>query len=185
MTMNSTIAIRAALILTVLLAAQAAQAQTATAITPESVLAELNAWRSKSDLPPLRIDFRLQHAAEDRLAEMLELGYWSHVGPDGRPPFRWIPLRGYRFARAGENLAAGFDTAEVLVASWMESPGHRQNVLGPDYVDVGVAVLEGSTIRRAAGLSVVVLFARERIAEPITPRASQDRPRDTSGSCRR
>lgn len=183
--MTPAIAIRTALILAALLVVPPAQAQTATPITAESVLAEMNAWRSKSGLPPLRIDFRLRHAAEDRLAEMVELGYWGHVGPDGRPPFRWISRRGYRYARAGENLAAGFETAEVMVASWMESPGHRKNVLGSDYVDVGVAVLEGSTIRRAAGLSVVVLFARERIAEPITPRASKDRLPSTSGSTRR
>ena len=77
-------------------------------------------------------------------------------------PFMWLTLRGYSFSNAGENLAAGFETAEVLVQSWMESPGHRRNILAPQFHDVGIAVIEGAVARRATGRSVVVLFARER-----------------------
>ena len=145
-------------------------------ITPETILQNLNLKRAQFDLPPFRRDFRLDDAAEDRLSDMIEMRYWSHLAPDGRVPFTWMTLRGYRYVRAAENLAAGFDTPALLVDSWMESPGHRDNVLQPEFVDVGIAVLDGSTVRRSPGRSAIVLFGRELIAAPINPRAGSDRP---------
>ncbi|HEU5163044.1 MAG TPA: CAP domain-containing protein, partial [Thermoanaerobaculia bacterium] len=75
--------------------------------------------------------------------------------------------------------------AEVLVASWMESKGHRENILEPDYADVGIAIIDGSTLRRAAGRSVVVIFGRELVAPPIRRPGSTDQPRATTPSGRR
>ena len=99
-------------------------------------------------------------AAEDRMREMIEIGYWSHESPEGRSPFFWLALRGYRFGFAGENLARGFETAQLLVDSWMESKGHRENIMSANFADCGIAVLEGSTTGRASGKSIVVLFGR-------------------------
>lgn len=138
-----------------------------TPITQESVLAEMNRVRVANGLAPFRDDARLRLAAEDRMSDMLELAYWSHQSPDGHSPFVFVPLRGYRHSRLGENLASGFETVEVLVASWMESKGHRENILEPAFADVGIAIIDGSTIRRSAGRSVVVLFGRELVAAPI------------------
>ncbi|MGH9457536.1 MAG: CAP domain-containing protein [Thermoanaerobaculia bacterium] len=146
-----------------------------TAITPESVLEELNLVRVREGREPFRKDGRLTLAAEDRIRDMIELAYWAHESPDGGSPFVWIRMRGYGYERAGENLASGFETAELLVASWMESKGHRDNILEPLFADVGIAVLEGATTGRATGKSVVVLFGRERIAPPIRPRESAGR----------
>jgi uncharacterized protein YkwD len=156
--------------------ANAPAASVATEITPETILENLNLKRAELDLPPFRRDFRLDDAAEDRLGDMIEMRYWSHLAPDGRAPFTWMTARGYRYVRAAENLAAGFDTPALLVDSWMESPGHRDNVIQPEFVDVGIAVLDGSTVRRSSGRSVVVLFGRELIAGPISQRAVSDRP---------
>jgi len=128
-------------------------------ITRETVLAAMNRYREAQNLSPLRADERLNLAAEDRMREMVEIGYWSHESPDGRSPFFWLALRGYRFGYAGENLAKSFETAEVLVDSWMESKGHRENIMSANYVDCGIAILDGSTTGRAAGKSIVVLFA--------------------------
>ena len=136
-------------------------------ITPASVVAEMNVRRAALGLTPLREDLRLDQAAGDRVSDMEDNEYWAHVSPDGREPFQWLRPRGYEFQYAGENLAAGFETAEVLVDAWMESKGHRANILSPLYSDCGVAVIEGSTIGRATGKSVVVLFA--------TPREQTDR----------
>ena len=84
------------------------------------------------------------------------------VGHSGNSPFRWLKPHGYDFWFAGENLAAGFETAEVMVEGWMESKGHRDNILSPMYADCGIAILEGSTTGRATGYSVVVIFGREQ-----------------------
>jgi uncharacterized protein YkwD len=134
----------------------------ATDITVESVIAQLNFERAAKKLPPLRHDDRLAVAAADRIRDMEDQGYWAHVGPDGNSPFRWLKPHGYNFWFAGENLASGFETAEVMVEGWMESKGHRDNILSPMYADCGIAILEGSTTRRATGYSVVVIFAREQ-----------------------
>ena len=172
------------LLIAVLAASVAGAGEPPEPMSVEAILAAINARRASHSLPPLRDDLRLQEAAEDRITDMIELGYWSHQSPEGRSPFSWLSMRGYRFAKAGENLAAGFETPDILVDSWMESPGHRVNILEPGYVDAGIAIIEGSTTGRAPGHSVVMLFGRELI-EPITRRASKDRSRETSEPDRR
>jgi uncharacterized protein YkwD len=131
-------------------------------ITPESVLAEMNAYRAQFHLAPLQFDSRLAAAADDRMRDMEELAYWSHESPDGRSPFMWLRMRNYPYQNAGENLAAGFETCEVLVDAWMESKGHRDNILSENYTECGIAVIDGSTTRRAVGKSIVVLFGKQR-----------------------
>ncbi|MEK6376114.1 MAG: CAP domain-containing protein [Acidobacteriota bacterium] len=127
-------------------------------ITPASVVAAMNEQRVRAGLQPLREDPRLDAAAGDRMRDMEELSYWAHEAPDGRSPFTWLRPRGYLFRFAGENLAVGFETTEHLVGGWMESKGHRENILSPDYADCGIAVIDGGTMRRVSGKSVVVLF---------------------------
>jgi uncharacterized protein YkwD len=134
-------------------------------ITPESVLAEMNAYRAQFHLAPLQSDPRLAAAADDRMRDMEELAYWSHESPDGRSPFLWLRMRNYPYQNAGENLAAGFETCEVLVSAWMESKGHRDNILSENYTECGIAVIDGSTTRRAVGKSIVVLFGRQRAVQ--------------------
>ena len=127
-------------------------------ITRASVVAAMNEERAKLGLRPLREDRRLDAAAEDRMRDMEEQSYWAHESPDGRSPFLWLKMRRYFFRVAGENLATGFETTELLVDGWMESKGHRENILAPDYNDCGIAIIDGATMRRASGKSVVVLF---------------------------
>jgi uncharacterized protein YkwD len=146
-------------------------------ITTEAVVAEMNIHRAAAGLPPLRHDDRLLRAAESRMRDMEELAYWGHIAPDGRSPFDVIRPNGYEYRYAGENLAAGFETAEVLVQSWMESKGHRANILSPLYQDCGVSIIDGATTGRGTGRSVVVLFAR-----PISPSSPDPRPASSQAS---
>ena len=131
-------------------------------ITLENVLAGMNSYRAEAGLPPLHLDARLTKAAEDRMHDMEDGGWWSHESPDGVSPFTWLTLRDYGYAAAGENLARGFDTAPFLVQSWMESHGHRENIMSPLYEDCGIAIIDGATTGRATGKSVVVMFAKAR-----------------------
>ncbi len=139
-------------------------------ITPQSVIASMNAYRQQYGLPPLREDQRLVKAANQRLDDMENLDYWGHESPDGRSPFVWLKPAGYDYQYAGENLAAGFETTEVLMSSWMESPGHRSNILSPLYEDCGVAVVDGGTTGPAEGRSIVVLFGRPKNPDPKAAR---------------
>jgi uncharacterized protein YkwD len=166
-----------------LAAALAATGAFASDITRASVVAEMNLRRAADGLPPLHEDVRLDRAADDRLMDMEDMEYWGHVSPDGREPFVWLKPRGYDYAFAGENLASGFDTAEVLLDAWMESKGHRANILSPLYDDCGVAIVEGATTGRASGMSVVVLFGRQRI--PVITASTQPSSTDPPRAPRR
>lgn len=141
----------------------------ASEITTESVVATMNVHRIAAGLGPLRADARVVRAADDRMRDMEEQAYWAHVSPEGRAPFEWLRPRGYSYSYAGENLASGFETAEVLVESWMESKGHRDNILSPLFQDCGVSILEGSTLGRSTGKSIVVLFARPMVTPSPAP----------------
>jgi uncharacterized protein YkwD len=176
--------IRIALLLALLAALPALAGE----ITNASVLAAMNAYRAQEGLGPLSEDARLDEAAADRMKDMEELGYWSHTAPDGRSPFMWLRLRRYDYRAAGENLAAGFETTELLVQSWMESEGHRANIMSSTFADCGIAIIDGSTKGPATGRSVVVMFGKSADGQPavapqraasaaITPQAEPGRNR--------
>ena len=131
-------------------------------ITAENVIALMNAHRAEAGLPPLIVHPSLTRAAEARMREMEDGGWWGHRSPDGTPPFAFIPLD-YDYVTAAENLAAGFETARLLVQSWMESPGHRANILGGQFAECGVAIIDGRTGGPAMGKSIVVMFGRRKV----------------------
>ena len=131
-------------------------------ITRASVVAAMNDYRAQHNLPALREDVRLNAAAGDRMKDMEDQGYWAHQSPDGRSPFVWLALRGYEFHYAGENLATGFETTELLIIGWLESSGHRANILSPHFEDCGIAIIDGLTTRRGTGRSIVVMFGKAR-----------------------
>lgn len=153
---------RALLALLVLAAIPAFADDPSNEITAENVLRLMNQYRAAEGLGPLGFDERLGKAAGDRMHHMEDEGYWAHESPDGLTPFVWVKVRAYDFAFAGENLACGFETARLLVQSWMESPGHRANILSRDFEDCGIAIIDGSTLGPAAGKSIVVLFGKKR-----------------------
>jgi uncharacterized protein YkwD len=153
-----------------LFAATSAFASQPGEINIENVLALMNAYRAEEGLSPLAVDERLARAADDRMRDMEELAYWAHEAPDGRSPFVWLHARGYLYRYAAENLATGFETAPLLVSSWMESPGHRANIMSGDFEHCGIAIIEGSTKGPATGKSIVVLFGSAKRAMSITTR---------------
>jgi uncharacterized protein YkwD len=131
-------------------------------LTRENILKEMNRHREMHGLPALRSDERLDKAAADRILDMEEQEYWGHYRPDGSNPLRSLHRYDYVHLVAGENLAAGYETPEVVVQGWMESPGHRANILLDEYTDVGIAMVEGGVLHRLSGRSIVAIFARER-----------------------
>ena len=140
----------------------AAFAEPSNEITPANVLQLMNDYRAQEGLAPLSEDALLDQAAADRMRHMEEESFWSHESPDGLSPFHWLNQRQYNYRTAGENLATGFETARLLVQSWMESRGHRANILSPEYEDCGIAIIDGSTLGPATGKSIVVMFGAKR-----------------------
>lgn len=105
----------------------------------------LNQQRATNGLPPLRTDVRLAAAADAHNQWMRDHGCFAHVCT-GEPALdARIRTAGYVGMTAwGENIAFGYRTPEAVVEAWMASPGHRANILGAQYADVGCAFLEPS-----------------------------------------
>lgn len=118
----------------------------------------MNRERAAHGLAPLRLDRRLSMAAEDRIDDMFKNSYFDHVAPDGTQPFVWAGRRGYNYRTMGENLAVGYRTSANLVEGWMGSEGHRKNILGSRFEEIGIAISAGSPSRQFAGPTVVALY---------------------------
>jgi uncharacterized protein YkwD len=108
----------------------------------------VNAERAAEDLDALVLDLRLMEAAQLHSLDMATNDFLSHIGSNGSTPEDRIEAAGYvQWFAWGENAAAGHPTPEDVVAGWMASPGHRQNILTPffEHTGVGYATDAGST----------------------------------------
>lgn len=105
------------------------------------MLAEVNAVRERNGLRPLVMDPQLRDVARAHSRDMYQRDYFSHVTPDGRSAFDRLDAAGVKFLAAGENIAFAPDV-DSAEASLLGSPEHRANILAPDYVRVGIGVIE-------------------------------------------
>jgi uncharacterized protein YkwD len=119
-----------------------------------ATLCLLNAERSRRGLPRLRLNEKLSTAADRHSRDMVARNFFSHDSPSGASFVDRVRRTGYlRSARSwslGENLAwgsGGRGTPEQIVRAWMNSPGHRANVLTGRYREVGIGVAEGAPVR--------------------------------------
>ncbi|MEU6429359.1 CAP domain-containing protein [Microbispora sp. NPDC046973] len=97
-----------------------------------------NVERAKAGCGPLKHDARLRAAAYAHSADMSAKNYFDHTSKDGRSFSDRITAAGYTWRAAAENIAKGYGTAQAVVQGWMNSPGHRQNILNCTYTDIGV-----------------------------------------------
>lgn len=102
-----------------------------------------NAERANSRLNTLTVDSRLVTAAQAKAEDMIAKDYWSHYGPDGESPWQFILASGYEYIYAGENLAKDFASAAPIHNAWMASPSHRENLLNPNFSNIGIAAVTG------------------------------------------
>lgn len=100
----------------------------------------VNQQRAQNGLAPLARDPRLDASAAAKCQDMVAKNYWAHVSPSGEQPWQFIQDQGVSYSSAGENLATGYDTAQLIVNAWMNSPEHRTNILNPAFNYVGYAV---------------------------------------------
>jgi len=106
----------------------------------EQVLLRLNGERAKVGLPPLVTTAALQAIAEAHAQDMAARRFYDHVSPDGHDLAWRLQRRGYDFRWAAENIAKGLFTPSEVVDRWMQSSGHRQNILAVEAHHVGIAV---------------------------------------------
>ncbi|SIT80670.1 CAP domain-containing protein [Edaphobacillus lindanitolerans] len=106
--------------------------------TEQKVLDLTNAERTKAGLKPLAADTKLMKSAREKSADMSKNNYFSHTSPTYGSPFDQMKALGISYRSAAENIAMGQRTPEEVVKGWMESPGHRQNILTPGFTHIGI-----------------------------------------------
>lgn len=102
------------------------------------VLELTNQFRAQNGLGALRANAELDAAAQNHSQDMAVQDYFSHTGKDGSAPWDRAERVGYSARSMGENIAAGQTTPESVVQGWINSPGHRANMLNASYTELGV-----------------------------------------------
>jgi uncharacterized protein YkwD len=104
----------------------------------QQVFQLINVQRRNAGLQPLKNNPKLAAAAKNHSWDMATNDFISHTGSNNSTPFDRISATGYKYSLAAENVAAGQTTPEAVVNAWMNSPGHRANILNSDLREVGI-----------------------------------------------
>jgi hypothetical protein len=121
----------------------------------DEVVKYTNAERTKSGLQPFVVNAKLSASAKLKVEDMFNNQYFSHDSPSGITIGDLVASVGYEFISIGENLALGNFKDDIdLIEAWMESPGHRENILNPKYKEIGVAVARGTFEGKTTWLAV-------------------------------
>lgn len=102
------------------------------------VIRLVNEVRRENGLKALTANWELSRMARYKSQDMLNKGYFSHTSPTYGTPFQMIKAFGLSFRTAGENIARGYPTPQAVVNGWMNSSGHRANILNASYTQIGV-----------------------------------------------
>jgi len=110
------------------------------------IITETNLQRQKNgNLPALKENTKLDNAAFAKASDILKNQYFEHISPSGVDPGKLVQSYGYDYIVAGENLILGnFASEKEVVQDWMDSPGHRANILNNRYAEIGVAIVKGT-----------------------------------------
>ncbi|WP_397375902.1 CAP domain-containing protein [Paenibacillus sp. EPM92] len=104
----------------------------------DQVVALVNQERAKAGLKPLVYDKALSAMALDKAKDMNNNKYFSHTSPTYGSPFDMMKSYGIRYTYAGENIAMGQKSPQEVMKAWMNSSGHRKNILSPNFTKIGV-----------------------------------------------
>lgn len=106
-----------------------------------------NQQRAKYGLKPLTANWELSRVARYKAMDMRDKNYFSHTSPTYGSPFTMMKNFGITYRSAGENIAAGQTSPSAVVTAWMNSPGHRANILSTSYTQIGVGYAKGGSQR--------------------------------------
>lgn len=106
----------------------------------QQVVSLTNAERAKNGCGALTVDSRLQAAAQGHSEDMIARNFFDHTDPGGRSPGDRITAAGFRWSTYGENIAYGQRTPAAVMSAWMNSSGHRANILNCRFRNIGVGV---------------------------------------------
>lgn len=120
---------------------------TAASAEVQEVLRLVNEQRAQNGLAALTLSDKLCELATLKAEDMVANGYFDHTSPTYGSPFEMMRQFGVTFSSAAENIAAGQRTPEQVMTAWMNSSGHRANILGQSYTEIGIGVAADSNGR--------------------------------------
>jgi uncharacterized protein YkwD len=126
----------------------------------QRVVELVNAQRQSRGLAALRVNAKLNQAAINHSGDMARNDFMSHSGSNGSTLGQRVTGAGYSWSFVAENVAAGYDTPEEVVAAWMDSSGHRANILSSSATEVGVGV--ATNANSTYGIYWTLDFAKPR-----------------------
>lgn len=132
-----------------------------TDINKDKIISLTNQERASKGIGVLKESALLDSAATFKGEDMFAQDYWAHFAPDGTSPWYFFKKVGYKYSWAGENLARDFATSTGVVAGWMASQGHRDNMLNPSFTEIGISVQNGTLQGEQTTLVV------EHLATPV------------------
>ncbi|MCA9318822.1 hypothetical protein KDA06_04235 [Candidatus Saccharibacteria bacterium] len=142
----------------------------ATNTTIGGLLASTNSERASNGYSSLQLNTQLNAAATAKARDMAINDYWAHVSPTGITPWYWFSNAGYSYATAGENLAYGFTTSGETITGWMNSPGHRANILNANFQEVGFGIYNAENYQGSGPQTIVVaMYAQPAVPVATTP----------------
>lgn len=150
----------------------------ATNMSVSGLLQETNEERVAGSLGSLALNSKLNQAAQAKANDMATRDYWSHNTPEGEAPWIFFDAAGYAYQTAGENLAYGFDSSTETVLGWMNSSGHKANIMNTGYTEVGFGMADAPSYQGTGaqtivvamyGSPVVVAAAPAATPKPVTP----------------
>ncbi len=131
------------------------------------VIRLINVERTLNNLQPLEKNELLSHAAKEKAKDLLKQQYFAHESPEGVAVGDLVDIAGYDYIFTGENLAKGdFRDETEIVEGWMNSPGHRKNILEPTFTESGMAIKSGIFEGRPVWIGVQI-FATPKDICPI------------------
>lgn len=125
------------------------------------VLQYTNMIRKEAGCGPVSLDSSLVASSGGHAEDMVDRHFFDHTNPDGESPYQRMERAGFRGRAAAENIAAGYKTAEDVMKAWMQSDGHRANILNCDYNRLGVGYDPGRIKQDYGPGSWVQNFGRE------------------------
>ena len=109
----------------------------------QEMLVKVNAARKRAGLRPVKGNARLDRAAQGHAQDMLARGFFAHESPSGTTVRERSTAVGYRWLTIGENIAFGQTSVSEVMETWMDSPGHRKNILTRDFTELGTGLALG------------------------------------------
>ncbi|TLS50067.1 LysM peptidoglycan-binding domain-containing protein [Paenibacillus antri] len=135
--------IRTGMVINIPAAQQSTGTQSTASTFSQQIVTLVNQEREKAGLKPLLSNNSLSVMALDKAKEMYNSNYFSHTSPTYGSPFQMMNAYGIRYTYAGENIAKGQRTPQEVMNAWMNSTGHRRNILSPNFTHIGVGYYNG------------------------------------------